>query len=534
MTSLSTTAAADDTAVSIICQCLGHCPENEPNGTCLLKKNGMCFAAMEQVFNRETRRLEMEKTYGCLPPDDGHILQCKGHLVPHVVPKSIECCNDHDFCNLELHPNYYNIPEVPNADNESEFLSIDSTHLLVSLITSLIVFIILFWILFIAYKRYKRCHEKKQNIVCLYDENLYCYFSLGQQKDKAFFNCVGGGVSGGHSSSEYKNFGVSEKSAMDSLFVDSMRYNMNDYSLSRSAGDSYCDQSVTSGSGSGQPTLIQRTLAKQVKLYECIGRGRYGEVWRGVRFSESVAVKIFFSRDEASWNRETEIYSTIILRHENILGFLGSDIMNMTMKSDHSSTTATDRIDVTISSGGSGRPLLASIKRNGKGGDPWKGQQKDKAFFNCVGGGVSGGHSSSEYKNFGVSEKSAMDSLFVDSMRYNMNDYSLSRSAGDSYCDQSVTSGSGSGQPTLIQRTLAKQVKLYECIGRGRYGEVWRGVRFSESVAVKIFFSRDEASWNRETEIYSTIILRHENILGFLGSDIIIKIYYILILINFL
>ncbi|CAG2108971.1 unnamed protein product, partial [Medioppia subpectinata] len=42
--------------------------------------------------------------------------------------------------------------------------------------------------------------------------------------------------------------------------------------------------------------------------------------------SESVAVKIFFSRDEASWNRETEIYSTIILRHENILGFLGSDI----------------------------------------------------------------------------------------------------------------------------------------------------------------------------------------------------------------
>lgn len=37
-------------------------------------------------------------------------------------------------------------------------------------------------------------------------------------------------------------------------------------------------------------------------------------------------VKIFFSRDEASWNRETEIYNTVMLRHENILGYIGSDV----------------------------------------------------------------------------------------------------------------------------------------------------------------------------------------------------------------
>lgn len=35
---------------------------------------------------------------------------------------------------------------------------------------------------------------------------------------------------------------------------------------------------------------------------------------------ESVAVKIFSSRDEQSWFRETEIYNTVQLRHENILG----------------------------------------------------------------------------------------------------------------------------------------------------------------------------------------------------------------------
>ncbi|EDW77162.1 uncharacterized protein Dwil_GK22220 [Drosophila willistoni] len=108
-------------------------------------------------------------------------------------------------------------------------------------------------------------------------------------------------------------------------------YLVNDELLrATSAGDStlreYLQHSVTSGSGSGLPLLVQRTLAKQVTLLECIGRGKYGEVWRGHWHGESIAVKIFFSRDEESWKRETEIYSTVLLRHENILGFIGSDM----------------------------------------------------------------------------------------------------------------------------------------------------------------------------------------------------------------
>lgn len=31
-------------------------------------------------------------------------------------------------------------------------------------------------------------------------------------------------------------------------------------------------------------------------------------------------MKIFSSRDEKSWFRETELYNTVMLRHENILG----------------------------------------------------------------------------------------------------------------------------------------------------------------------------------------------------------------------
>lgn len=37
-----------------------------------------------------------------------------------------------------------------------------------------------------------------------------------------------------------------------------------------------------------------------------------------------MAVKIFSSRDEQSWFRETEIYNTVLLRHDNILGEWGA------------------------------------------------------------------------------------------------------------------------------------------------------------------------------------------------------------------
>lgn len=64
---------------------------------------------------------------------------------------------------------------------------------------------------------------------------------------------------------------------------------------------------------------VQRTIAKQINLVHSVGKGRFGEVWLGRWRGEKVAVKIFFTTDEASWFRETEIYQTVLLRHENIL-----------------------------------------------------------------------------------------------------------------------------------------------------------------------------------------------------------------------
>lgn len=71
--------------------------------------------------------------------------------------------------------------------------------------------------------------------------------------------------------------------------------------------------------------MVQRSIARQIQLSEVIGKGRFGEVWRGKWRGENVAVKIFSSREECSWFREAEIYQTVMLRHENILGFIAAD-----------------------------------------------------------------------------------------------------------------------------------------------------------------------------------------------------------------
>ncbi|MEQ2231389.1 Bone morphogenetic protein receptor type-1B [Ilyodon furcidens] len=107
-------------------------------------------------------------------------------------------------------------------------------------------------------------------------------------------------------------------------------------------------QSQSSGSGSGLPLLVQRTIAKQIQMVRQIGKGRYGEVWLGRWRGEKVAVKVFFTREEASWFRETEIYQTVLMRHENILGrFSDLTVQSLNQKTflDSSSITAALMVD---------------------------------------------------------------------------------------------------------------------------------------------------------------------------------------------
>ncbi|KAI1229806.1 hypothetical protein IHE44_0010809 [Lamprotornis superbus] len=58
----------------------------------------------------------------------------------------------------------------------------------------------------------------------------------------------------------------------------------------------------TSGSGSGLPLFVQRTVARTIVLQEIIGKGRFGEVWRGRWRGGDVAVKIFSSHN-GTWTQ---------------------------------------------------------------------------------------------------------------------------------------------------------------------------------------------------------------------------------------
>ena len=64
------------------------------------------------------------------------------------------------------------------------------------------------------------------------------------------------------------------------------------------------------GVGAAPLFLAKRTIARQISLQSPIARGRFGEVWIGDWRGEKVAVKLTNTRDEKSWSRETEIYSS--------------------------------------------------------------------------------------------------------------------------------------------------------------------------------------------------------------------------------
>ncbi|OBS81070.1 hypothetical protein A6R68_20705 [Neotoma lepida] len=76
------------------------------------------------------------------------------------------------------------------------------------------------------------------------------------------------------------------------------------------------DSDCTTGSGSGLPFLVQRTVARQVALVECVGKGRYGEVWRGSWHG-------FIASDMTSRNSSTQLWLiTHFHEHGSLYDFL--------------------------------------------------------------------------------------------------------------------------------------------------------------------------------------------------------------------
>ncbi|XP_062398935.1 bone morphogenetic protein receptor type-1B [Sardina pilchardus] len=176
--------------------------------------------------------------------------------------RTLECCTDQDYCNRDLRPTLPPLKTPNYVDG--------NIHHMALLISVTVCSIILSLIIVFCYFRYKRQESRPR-------------YSMGLEQDETY---------------------IPPGESLKDLI----------------------EQSQSSGSGSGLPLLVQRTIAKQIQMVKQIGKGRYGEVWMGKWRGEKVAVKVFFTTEEASWFRETEIYQTVLMRHENILGFIAADI----------------------------------------------------------------------------------------------------------------------------------------------------------------------------------------------------------------
>ncbi|KAL9890242.1 bone morphogenetic protein receptor type-1A-like [Glossina fuscipes fuscipes] len=91
-----------------------------------------------------------------------------------------------------------------------------------------------------------------------------------------------------------------------------------------SSGDERTNQS--GGPERFMTRLKQRSIADEIQLENVIGRGKYGHIFLGYWRNEKVAVKVFREEEKASWEYEADVYKTVLLPHENILGYIASDI----------------------------------------------------------------------------------------------------------------------------------------------------------------------------------------------------------------
>ncbi|CAI9726163.1 morphogenetic receptor type-1B-like [Octopus vulgaris] len=246
---------------SLLCFC-NPCAGAVVNNSCLAKEGSKCFTAIEEKI--ENNIAVDVWSFGCLPPHESTVLQCKGDLVPHVTPQTVACCDGEDYCNRDLKPTFIerSTTPIPGPQTDTNFNNTCKIVVAVSLLFCVILLIIaMHW----GHQRFCRTGLLRSQYM---DEENQIHPG----------ECIKDLIN--HSS----------------------------------------------GSGSGLPLLVQRTIAKQIYLIKSIGKGRYGEVWKGKWRGENVAVKIFFTTEEDSWFRETELYQTVLLRHDNILGFLAADI----------------------------------------------------------------------------------------------------------------------------------------------------------------------------------------------------------------
>ncbi|ESO94404.1 hypothetical protein LOTGIDRAFT_180706 [Lottia gigantea] len=252
------------------CKCTECSQPRQPNSTCTT--DGICLVS--SIRSKKTGKIRVRR----LCKDKEELFPDNRPMFCEVIEKqksnfNVYCCNDRDMCNADITPELEPPTKTPEeiARERKEADGISAMELMAFIAVPIGLVCILILVAFFMFHHHRKC----QRAFHRNDEH----------------------------SIETNPLVPGEPASLKELY-ETMSH---------------------SGSGSGLPILVQRTIARQIRLCEIIGKGRYGEVWRGHWRGENVAVKIISTREERSWYREAEIYQTVMLRHENILGFIAAD-----------------------------------------------------------------------------------------------------------------------------------------------------------------------------------------------------------------
>ena len=289
-----------------------------------------------------------------------------------IAKKSPEyCCNSTDFCNRELKPESYtqdprdyfleqisNQNEIPNSNNlNSPLISLVMLSFFFSFILLTLVFVFCFYLRnkkkklnnktsqsllkknYSNNQKVKNPQEHEQNQQHTKIESV-TYISTSTSSSNSTATTLMNSKENTFTCYDWSGSSEADQPDLASHLLDqqdprtgqndnlAVAFSIPDTIRTSSGIANNCNEYEWSGSGSGagMPQLLQRTIARQIKLvYPCIGKGRFGEVYKGMWRDEFVAVKTFNSTDEKSWQNECNIYNTNGFRHENILGFIAAD-----------------------------------------------------------------------------------------------------------------------------------------------------------------------------------------------------------------
>ncbi|XP_066258234.1 bone morphogenetic protein receptor type-1B-like [Euwallacea similis] len=251
------------------CFCKGMCPNHEKSGTCETKPGGKCFASADLEEAEDEKPITV-LSYGCLPPNEMAVFQCRAAQIEgRSNNKSIKCCDTFDFCNKHL---LAVLDPTPTVKHEIPINKIMFTSITISLVLFIIGIVV-------SYLKFKKSTLKMK-----IEKKL-------ESPDLVDLDCFSNSITDNEIYDEESIVG-SCPSVLDSAIMG----------------------------------INERTIGKDISLDLRVEKGKYADVWQGKWKGDRVTVKIYKKLAESHWLRDVEIFQMGLMRHDNIVGYIAADI----------------------------------------------------------------------------------------------------------------------------------------------------------------------------------------------------------------